>query len=157
MRFASALAFTLGVLLVVSAATATAHDYAFGTVKVVHPWARATPPGANTGAGYLKLVNSGATPVRLVGGTTPVAQRIEIHLMSMDGGVMRMRPTQGVDISPGATVELKPGGLHLMLIGLKRQLMLEEMVPVTLMFADGTKISFELYVEGMGGDIHNHS
>jgi periplasmic copper chaperone A len=157
MRFASALAFTLGVLLVVSAATASAHEYAFGTVKVVHPWTRATPPGAATGAGYLKLVNSGLTPVRLIGGTTPVAQRIEIHVMSMDGGVMRMRPTQGVDIAPGATAELKPGGLHLMLIGLNRQLMPEEMVPVTLMFADGAKISFELYVEGMGGDTHNHS
>ena len=154
MKFGSALAL---VFLVFSLADASAHEYAAGALKVIHPWTHATPPGATTAVAYLKLVNGGATPMRLIGGSTPVAARVEIHVMSMEGGVMRMRPTPALDIAPGAMVELKPGGLHLMLVGLNRQLMQEEMVPLTLLFADGGKISIELYVEEMGAGTGTHS
>jgi copper(I)-binding protein len=158
MKFASALAFT-ALLALTSVRSSSAHEYTLAGIKVVHPWTRATPPGATTAVAYLKLANSGSAPIRLIGGSTPVAQRVEIHSMSMDGGVMRMRPMPGLDIAPGTTLELKAGGLHLMLVGLNRQLMPEEMVPLSLMFADGTKISIELYVEemGAGAGAHNHS
>jgi hypothetical protein len=133
-----------------------AHEYSGAGLKVVHPWTRATPPGATTAVGYLKVTNTGAVPVQIVGGSTPAAARVEIHSMSMDGGVMRMRPVPSLDIAPGATVELKAGGLHLMLIGLNRPLMPEEMVPLTLMLAGGGKLSIELYVEGMGAGMGAH-
>ena len=158
MKFRSLFAF--GLLLVVAAfGVATAHEYTVGGIKVVHPWTRATPTGATTAVAYLKVTNTGTKPLRLTGGSTTVAERVEIHSMSMDGGVMKMRPVPGIDIAPGATVELKAGGMHLMLIGLNKALMQEDLVPLTLTFADGSKIDVELYVEGMGGGMspHDHS
>jgi copper(I)-binding protein len=158
MNFASVIAAVI-VVLTLSFGAAAAHDYTGAGLKVVHPWTRATPPGATTAVGYMKLTNTGKIPLTLVGGSTPVAERVEIHSMSMDGGVMRMRPVPSVDIEPGGTVELKSGGLHLMLIGLKRPLLQEEMIPVTLMLSSGAKIEIELYVEGMGAGtgMHDHS
>lgn len=152
--------FVVGMLFLAAIfGTAHAHEYSEEGIKVTHPWTRATPPGATTAVGYLKLTNTGSAPVRLTGGSTGVAQRVEIHSMSMDGGVMRMRPVPGVDIAPGDTVELKAGGLHLMLIGLTRPLQQEEMVPLTLTFADGRQLAVELYVEEMGSGTasHHHS
>jgi len=67
-----------------------------------------------------------------------------------------MRPVPGIDIAPGQTVELKAGGLHLMLIGLNRQLMQEDLVPLTLTFAGGLHVPVELYVEGMGAGTGTH-
>ena len=152
--------FAFGFLFLVTAfEIAGAHEYSAGGIKIVHPWTRATPSGATTAVAYLKVTNTGTKPLQLTGGSTPVAQRVEIHSMSMDGGVMKMRPVPGIDIAPGATVELKAGGMHLMLIGLNKALMQEDLVPLTLTFADGSKIDVELYVEGMGGGMapHDHS
>ena len=144
------------VLLIAAFGVATAHEYSVGGIKVVHPWTHATPAGATTAVAYLKITNTGSLPLRLIGGSTPVADRVEIHSMSMDGGVMKMRPVPGVDIAAGATVEFKAGGMHLMLIGLKRALMQEDLVPLSLTFADGRKIDVELYVEEMGGEMAPH-
>jgi copper(I)-binding protein len=145
-------------LLLSSLAVASAHEYVLGALKVVHPWSRATPHGATTAVAYMKLINGGATAMRLTGATSAAVQRVEIHEMSMDGGVMRMRPVQGLDIAPGATVELKPGGVHLMLIGLKRPIAQEDLIPVTLTFADGTALDIDVYVEaaGAGASVHDH-
>ena len=145
-------------LLLSSLAVASAHEYALGALKVVHPWSRATPQGATTAVAYMKLINNGATAIRLTGATSAAAQRVEIHEMSMDGGVMRMRPIRGLDIAPGATVELKPSGMHLMLIGLKRPIAQEDLIPVTLAFADGTALAIDVYVEaaGAGATAHDH-
>ncbi len=76
--------------------------------------------------------------------------------MSMDGGVMRMRPVPTLDIAPGATIELKPSGMHMMLIGLRRPLLAEDMIPVTLTFADGGSVAIEVYVEAMGHEAPAH-
>src|ERR1700748_1960373 len=84
-------------------ATTAAHaaDYKAGAIEIDHPWARATPSGAKVGAGYLKLTNTGATPDRLVGATAVAAGRVEVHEMSMDNGVMKMRPVKdGVALQP---------------------------------------------------------
>jgi periplasmic copper chaperone A len=145
-------------LFVAVCGSTAAHEYTLGGLTVVHPWMPATPEGATTGAGYLTLTNSGATPMRLTGATTAVAARVEMHVMSVDGGVMRMRPIDGVDIAPGATVTLKPGGSHLMLIGLRKPLLREDMVPMTLVFAGGKTLAVEFYVEAMGAGhgAHEH-
>ena len=149
----AALAFALAAAL----STAFAHEYTVGPVKVFHPWARATAPGATTGAGYMKIINQSAQPLRLIGVSSPVAAAVEIHNMSMDGGVMRMRPIVGGLVVPaGGQVQLRPGGLHLMLIGLKKPLVEEDFVPLTLSFDGGVKVNIELYVESMGAGASGH-
>ena len=155
MKFVSVFLFAAMAALA-GAGTGAAHDYVAGALKVVHPRTLATPSGATTAVVYVSVTNGGSSPVRLIGGMTPVAERVEIHTMSMEGGVMRMRPMPGIDIAPGQTVELKAGGLHLMLIGLNRQLMQEDLVPLTLTFAGGLQVPVELYVEGMGAGTGTH-
>src|SRR5438105_2806895 len=122
----------VAILLFNLISVAAAHEFTLGGLKVDHPWTRATPPGATTGVGYMRLINTGSALLRLTGATTPAAQRVEIHTMSVEGGVMRMRLVSSLDIAPGATVELKPGGIHLMLVALNRPLRQQEMIPVTL-------------------------
>lgn len=128
-----------------------AHDYSVGALKIVHPWARATPNGAIAGAGYLTITNTGKTPERLTGGSTPIAGKFEIHEMSMTGGVMRMRPVAGgLVIAPGQTVKLEPGGYHVMLIGLKRPLKAGEAIPATLTFQNAKPLKVQFNVEAVG-------
>jgi copper(I)-binding protein len=127
-----------------------------GGIVVADAWTMATPPGAAVAAGYMKIQNQASAPVRLVGGLSPVAQSVEVHNMTMDGGVMQMRPVDGgLEIPANSAVELKPGGLHLMLIGLQRPLAEGESVPVTLTFDDGTRVDAVLAVRAMGGG-HGH-
>ena len=127
---------------------ATAHDYTVGALKLVHPWARATPKGAAVGGGYLKITNNGSAPDRLTGGSFDVASRFEIHEMKMDGGIMKMRPlTDGLTIGPGETVELKPGGYHIMFMGLKRQLVEGERFKGALVFEKAGKIEIEFVID----------
>src|SRR6266581_230067 len=88
---------------------AHAYDYKVGALEIDHPWSRAVPKGATVAAGYVTIKNTGTEPDRLVSGSTPVAGKFEVHEMSMDKGVMKMRPVPaGVEIKPGETVELKP-------------------------------------------------
>ena len=139
---------TAAVLL---AAPALAHDYKIGSLQIGHPWARATPKGAPVGGGYLTITNNGTEPDRLVGGTAPFAKDVELHKMSMDAGVMKMRPVAGgLEIKPGETVTLKPGGLHLMFVGLDKPLKEGERVPATLDFTKAGKVKVDFVVEGMG-------
>jgi hypothetical protein len=125
-----------------------AHGYSGGPIRIEHPWAAAAPQGATTGIAYMRIANTGRAPIRLMGAATPAAQRVEIHTMSMDGGVMRMRPIVGGLVIPASgEVRLTPGGLHLMLIGLKGPLVAEDFIPMTLHFEGGLNINLELYVE----------
>jgi copper(I)-binding protein len=127
---------------------AAAHDYALGDLAIHHPWSRATPPSAKVGAGYLAVVNRGASPDRLVGARSPAAGRVEIHEMRMDGGIMRMRALDGgLELPPGGRVELKPGGFHLMLLDLKAPLREGAAVPLTLVFQRAGQVDVELKIE----------
>jgi copper(I)-binding protein len=129
---------------------AQAQDVAIGSIKISNPWARATPKGASVGGGYMKITNTGTTPDRLVGGTTGVANQFEIHEMSMDNGVMKMRLLpNGIEIQPGQTVTLAPGGYHVMLMGLKEQLKQGDRFKATLEFAKAGKVDVEFMVEGI--------
>ncbi|MDP2410650.1 MAG: copper chaperone PCu(A)C [Pseudolabrys sp.] len=134
-----------------------AHDYSIGGLKIDHPWARATPKGASVGGGYLKIANTGETSDRLVSGTSDVSQRFEIHEMSMDGGVMKMRALpKGLEIKPGHTLELKPGGYHVMFVGLNRPLEQGQRIKATLEFEKAGKVEVEFAVEAIGSQPSGH-
>src|SRR6478735_1083293 len=138
---------------------AVAHDYTFGSLKIGHPWARATPPTAPSGGGFLTVTNTGTTADRLVSATSPAAGQVQVHDMKMDGTIMRMRELEnGLEIPPGATVALAPGGVHLMMMGLKAPLKEATRVPVTLVFEKAGKIDVELQVMALGAspDAHKH-
>ncbi|MEJ1157527.1 copper chaperone PCu(A)C [Prosthecomicrobium sp. N25] len=144
--------------LALSSALVMAHGYTLGDIAIGHPWARATPPGAQVGGGYVKLTNSGSTPDRLLSGTSEVAGRVEIHEMSVVDGVMRMREMpKGVEIAPGATVEFKPGGYHLMFMELKRPLAAGESVKGSLTFEKAGTIAVEFKVEAIGAMPAGHA
>lgn len=121
------LAFALPLLLSGGALAQT------GAVEVTAAWARATPGRAENGAAYLTL----AAPAgdRLTGISTPVAGKAELHAMKMEGGVMTMTRLDGLDLPAGQQVTLKPGGLHIMLVGLKQPLQPGQTVPLILRFA----------------------
>ena len=129
----------------------TAHDYKVGALKIGHPWARATPKGAPVGGGYLTITNTGKSPDRLVGGTTAIAKRFEIHQMKMDNGVMKMRMLpNGLAIKPGQTVTLDPDGYHIMFTGLKAPLVKGQHVAATLRFEKAGEVKVDFTVEGIG-------
>lgn len=133
------------------ASSASAHDYSAGSLKLGHPWARATPPAAKVGGGYLKIENAGITSDRLLGGTTEAAARLEIHESSFADGIARMRErTDGVGIGPGESVELKPGGVHLMLLDLKAPLKQGDRIKATLRFEKAGPVEVEFQVQGIG-------
>jgi len=121
-----------------------------GPVRLDTPWLRETPPASKVGAGYAVIVNGGRADDRLLGGTTPVAERVEVHRMSMEGGIMRMRPVEGgLAVPASGRVALKPGSYHLMLMGLKRPLRRGETVPLTLRFARAGAVTMRFRVEAI--------
>ena len=117
---------------------------AFAQVKVEGAWARPTVAGQQGGGGFMTLHSERAD--RLLGGTTPVAERFELHSMAMQGDVMLMRQVDSIALAAGQRVELKPGGLHVMFIGLKQPLALGSKVPVTLRFERAGEVKVEMTV-----------
>jgi hypothetical protein len=133
--------------LVVGPPAAAAGGFDVGPLHIGDPWIRTTPNAAPTAAGYLTVTNHGRASDRLLGGATPLAGSIEPHTMSMSGGVMRMRLAEGgLEIRPGATLTLAPGGDHLMLIGPRRPFRAGEHVPATLRFARAGQVKVEFAV-----------
>jgi len=122
---------------------------AWAQVSAEQPWTRATPPGAKVGGGFMKLRSSGAAD-RVVGASSPVAGRVEMHVTMREGDVMKMREVTAFEVPAGGTFELKPGGAHLMLMDLKRPLKKGEKVPLTLKLEKGGELKLELTVEEMG-------
>lgn len=134
-----------------AAAPALAEDTKAGDITIEEAWTRATPPGAEVGGAYLTLSNEGESDDRLLSATTPIAGQVEIHSMNMTDGVMRMRRLpDGVAIPAGETVKLAPGGMHIMLMGLKEPITQDKQVPLTLHFEKGGKIELELVVSPIG-------
>jgi periplasmic copper chaperone A len=144
----------LAILLALCAtliAPAAAHEYNIGSLHIGHPWSRATPKGATIGAGYLKITNNGTAPDRLLGGSSEAAKSFELHVMSMEKGVMKMRPVEGgIEIKPGETVEFKPESYHAMFVGLKEPLVQGHRVKATLDFEKAGKVAVEFVVESIG-------
>jgi copper(I)-binding protein len=143
--------FLVSVALLLGCSAALAHSYKLGSLEIGHPWARATPPTAPTGGAFLTITNTGTTADRLVSVRSPAADAVQVHEMKMEGNVMRMREISGgLEIPPGATVTLAPGGLHIMMMGLKAPFKQGEKVPVTLVFEKAGSIEIALAVVAIG-------
>lgn len=128
---------------------ALAQTSAQNTLVIDHPWARATPRGAKTGAVYLSVVNRGSAD-RLLSATTPVADKVQFHSVSEENGVSHMREMHAVDIASGGKVTFSPGGMHIMLVGLKQPLKQGDTFPITLTFEKAGKRELAVPVAGVG-------
>ncbi|HEV2558882.1 MAG TPA: copper chaperone PCu(A)C [Microvirga sp.] len=126
--------------------------YRVGTITVERPWSRATPGGARVAGGYMRITNAGPEADRLVGGTFAAAGGFEVHEMSVGAdNVMRMRPlAAGLEIKPGETVELKPGGYHAMMLDLQRPLKAGESLAGTLRFEKAGTVEVTYTVQPLG-------
>ena len=129
-------------------------------IVVTGPWARATPGRAPNGAAYFTLTNQGPAGDRLIGASSPAAGRAELHTHIHDKGVMRMRKLPGIDLTPGASVTFRPGGYHVMLMGLKAPLREGATFPLTLRFQKAASKTITVKVMGIGamggGASHGH-
>lgn len=136
---------------------AAPQNFKIGALTIEAPWIRATPDGAKVAGGYMRIVNHGKQADRLIGGSLPVAGRFEVHEMAVENGVMRMRQLErGLEIAPGVTIELKPGGYHVMLMDLKQGLKEGETIKGTLVFEKAGKIEIEYRVGPIGGGHMRH-
>jgi len=137
-------------LLAVSPA-AQAADYDVGSIHISQPWSRATPKGASAGASYMTITNKGTTPDRVSCVSSDASAECQIHTMTMEDGVMKMRPVEGgLEILPGQTVTLKPGGLHMMLLNLKHPLAAGDSVKATLKFDHAGTVDVEYPIAAIG-------
>jgi uncharacterized protein YcnI len=134
-----------------------------GDLAIEGPWARATPPGAKAGAGYVRITNKGKEADRLTGAALEGAGRVELHETRNEDGVMKMREREdGVEIAPGETVEFAPGGLHLMFLELGSGLVEGETARGKLTFEKAGEVAVEFPIrraapgDGGGHEHHHH-
>jgi copper(I)-binding protein len=118
-------------------------------VVVESPWARPTAPGAKVGGAFMTIVG-GKQADRVLSGSSPAAGVVELHTHVMEGGVAKMRAIPAIDVPAGGRVELKPGGLHVMLINLKAPLKAGESVPLTLRFEKAGDVAVRVAVAAQG-------
>lgn len=141
----------VGLTFLALAAPVIAHNFSIGKIAIGHPWTRETAATQSVGGGFLTIRNNGRSPDRLVSATSPVSGEVQIHTMSMDGGVMKMRQLiDGITIPAGQSVELKPGGLHLMFVGLKKPFKQGAKIPATLKFARAGSVQVSFAVQPVG-------
>ena len=133
-----ALLVALAALTVGSAQAQTADP----AINIKDAWVRTTVPGQKATGAFMKITATEGT--RLVGASTPVAGVAEVHVMKMDGDVMQMRALPGLELPAGKTVELKPGGYHVMLMDLKAALPKDSTVPLTLLFKDAKGVQSKI-------------
>jgi copper(I)-binding protein len=139
------------VALTVIATAGHAHEFKAGDLTIDHPWTRATPAGAKTAAGYLKITNHGQAADTLLGGTAEGAEKLELHEMSVQNNIMKMRQLDaGLEIGPGETVELKPGSYHIMMVALKQPLQAGQSVKGALKFEKAGTVEVSFKVEPLG-------
>lgn len=118
-------------------------------IKIEGAYTRATVPGQQVAGGFMKIENKGAAD-QLVSASSPVAGEVQLHEMAMDGNVMKMRQVKDIPVPAGGSVELKPGGLHLMFMNIKAPLAAGETVPVKLKFAKAGEVEVKMPVNAMG-------
>lgn len=142
---------TLALGAALLAGVAQAHSFAVGALTIGHPWSRPAAQGGN-GAGFLSVSSKGPAADRLVSASSPVAGRVEIHeSMVMDGRAMMHPRPGGMPVPAGGKAEMKPGGWHLMFIGLKRPLSIGDRFPATLTFEKAGKVQVEFVVQTGAG------
>lgn len=120
-------------------------------ITVTQGWSRETAQGQEVGGAFMAITNTGTAADRLTGGSSPVADEVQVHTVDMTDGVMRMRQLEdGLEVPAEGGVTLKPGSFHIMLIGLKHPLKRGETVPLTLTFTKAGPVDVELSVEPIG-------
>lgn len=124
------------------------------SVAVHHPYARAVPSGQPNSAAFMVLKNVSTADRALVDAQSSVSNVVELHTHKKEGGMMRMRRVKQIDINAGSKVILKPGGLHVMFIGLKKQLSEGDVVDLVLVFDDGERVSLNIPVKRVAGMKH---
>ena len=130
----------------VAVSTVSAHEFTAGNLSIGHPYSRPTAPSQSNGGGYLTLKSKGSAD-RLLSASTPVAREVQLHNMRMEGDVMRMREVDAIEVPADTLVELKPGGFHLMFIGLKEPLKVGQRFPLKLRFEKAGEVSVEIKVD----------
>ena len=134
-----------------AAPAGSGQTYKAGPLVIASPWSRATPGGAKVAGGYLTITNTGSAPDRLTAATLSVAEAGEVHESTTAGGVVRMRPVEGgVEIRPGATIELRPGGYHIMFLRLRQPLKEGDKLSGTLTFEKAGTVPVDFAVRGLG-------
>jgi len=135
----------------IAAVPAAAADYDVGSIHISTPWARATPKGAASGAGYMTITNRGTKPDAVSCVSDDASAQCQIHTMTLEGGVMKMRPVEGgLEIKPGETVTLQPGGYHIMFVNLKHGLEQGQSVKATLKFEHAGTVDVEYPIAAIG-------
>jgi copper(I)-binding protein len=130
---------------------ASAADYTVGSIHITDPWARATPKGASAGASYMTITNNGTAPDRVSCVSSDAAEQCQIHTMTMEDNVMKMRPVEGgLEIKPGETVRLRPGSLHMMLVELKHPLEAGQTTKATLKFDHAGTVDVDYPIAAIG-------
>jgi copper(I)-binding protein len=138
-------------LVQISALSAHAADVDVGSIHISQPWARATPKGATSAAAYMTVTNNGKTADRVSCVSSDASAECQIHSMTMDNGVMVMRPVDGgLEIKPGETVTLRPGGFHMMLLNLKHPLEQGNSLQATLKFDSGGTVQVDYPIAAIG-------
>lgn len=140
----------LGAALCVAALPAWAGDATHGTITVQKAWARASAGKVANGAAFLTIVNSGAQADTLVAVSAGVSKTAELHTHIKEGEVMKMRAVDSISIPAGGTVELKPGGDHVMLMGLTEALKQGAAFPLTLKFANAGDVQVTVDIQSVG-------
>jgi copper(I)-binding protein len=126
-----------------------AQNATVGSIKIENAYTRATVPGQQVAGGFMNIDNKGGTDL-LVSASSPIAGEVQLHEMSMEGNVMKMRQVKDIPVPAGGAVELKPGGMHLMFINIKAPLATGETVPVKLKFAKAGEVEVKMPVNAMG-------
>lgn len=140
----------LGAMLCAAAVPALAGDAATGSIAIQSAWARASAGQAPNGAAFMTIVNKGAQADTLLSATAGVSKTVELHTHVKEGEVMKMRPVESINVPAGATVELKPGGDHVMFMGLSQKLEQGGSFPLTLTFAKAGEVKVTIDIQGPG-------
>ncbi|MGG2399083.1 copper chaperone PCu(A)C [Pseudomonas sp. SH1-B] len=147
----------LGLALILPAMLAQAHEYDVGQLHIDHPWSREMPPVAPTASAYFVIHNNGSESDRLLGVSTPVAGKAELHEHVHADGVMKMQKVQDVTIPAGGEVKFAPMGYHVMLFNLKQQAKDGERFPLTLNFEKAGQVEVEVAVQKDAPAEHDHA
>jgi len=142
--------------VVIAALTFCLPTFAADTIATEGAWTRATPPGAVNSAAYVQLHNSGKEERTVVSATSEAAEEVQLHTVIAEDGLMKMRQVPYISVPAGGVAELKPGGYHIMLLGVTQPLRDGESVDIELEFADGEKLVFASPIKKMAGGM-DHS
>ncbi|WP_035582228.1 MULTISPECIES: copper chaperone PCu(A)C [Halomonadaceae] len=151
----------IGAMSISMASGALAHDVKTDALRIAHPFATPTPPGAENGAAYVDIT-AFSDSVTLIGASSPASSNVELHDMQMDGDMMQMRHVDEIRVEAEETYSMRPGGgFHLMLLGLTEPLKEGEQFPLTLTFAEQGDVEIEVWIQNAqegseAADGHHH-